>query len=133
MIATTSESDRRDLSDLLLLRCAWLDEADRELIEQVVGRGVRPSSIAAVTGVTPRAVQRRVTKLVDRLTDAEVLMVLRQHGRWPATTSSVALAVWVRGRTLRQVADELGLTLHEVRQHVQRTRGLLAALGDSPS
>lgn len=109
------------------MRAAWLAPSDRQLVEQVIGRGVRPSSIAAVQGVSSRVVQRRLARLIDRLTDEEALVVMRTHDRWPAKTASVALSVWVRGRSQRQAARELGLSLHDVRKHVHIVRGLLAA------
>lgn len=129
MIATTTSSDKRELADRVLIRSAWVDEPERELLEQVLGRGVRPESIAAVSGVSTRTIQRRVANLIHRLTDPEVETVLRRHGRWEPRTSSVALAIWVRNRTLRDTSKELGLSLHEVRQQVQLVRGLLTAAG----
>ena len=123
-----SSSDKRELAERVLMRSAWVDGPDRELLEQVLGRGVRPRSVAAVSGVSVRTVQRRVAGLVKRLTDGDVEVVLRRHGQWPAETSSVALAVWVRGKTLRETAGELGMSLHRVRQEVQLVRGLLAAV-----
>ncbi len=127
MIATTTSSDKRELADRVLMRSAWVDPPERELLEQVLGRGVRPESIAAVSGVSTRTIQRRVASLVKRLTHPDVEMVLRRHGRWAPKTSSVALAIWVRKRTLRDTSMELGLSLHEVRQQVQLVRGLLTA------
>lgn len=123
---TTARSLRRDVADRVLDRSEWLDQADRALVAQVIGNGARTGDLARIAGVSPRTIQRRIAKLIDRLLDPEVVHVLREHQRWPAPTRSVALAVWVRGRTLRQAAAELRLSLHQVRQQLQLARGLMA-------
>lgn len=115
----------RDLAEVLLRRAEWLDREDRALLEQVLGCGVSTRAVADLTHVSRRTIQRRVLGLVRRLKDPQTLAVLRRHGRWPATTSAVALLVLVRGSTQRQAASELGMSLHEVRRHVERARALI--------
>ena len=123
---TLRHADRQTLAEVVLQRAEWLDSSDRALIEQVFGRGGRPREMAAILQVSPRTVQRRIRELVRRLTDPQVLVVLRRQGRWDRTIGSVALAHWVRRRTYRQIGAEKGLTLYEVRQQIQFARGLIA-------
>ena len=123
--ATTRRSDRRQLADLVLARAAWVDAEDRMLLEQVLGRGVRPRELATLMRCSTRTVQRRVRQLVRRLTDRTAVRVLREHRDWRAETAAVALAFYLRRHTLRQIAGETGLTLHQVRMHLQRARGML--------
>lgn len=124
MPGVVMESERREISDCVLLRAEWLGEADRALIEQVYGKGVRPADVAAVVGCSTRMVQRRVANLVKRLMDPMIVFVLRNHGDWDKLTAGSALAVLVRGLTLRDAASELGVSLHYVRTRVQVVRGL---------
>jgi IS30 family transposase len=120
-------SDRREAADQVLRRADWLDSADRALLEQVLDRGVSTRTIATVSGVSSRTIQRRVARLVRRLADPDVLAVLRCHKQWPAIDAAVALSVIVRGRTMRRAGRDLGLTLHEVRKHLHQARGLIDA------
>ena len=50
MLGVTRESERREVSDYVLMRAEWLLASDRALIEQVFGKGVRPADVAAIQG-----------------------------------------------------------------------------------
>jgi hypothetical protein len=128
MIASRTDRRAREWAEMIVARAQWLDEAECRLLEQVVGQGVRPREIAAVSEVQTRAIQRRVNGLIGRLTDPQVVAVLRCHGEWPAPLGAVALAIWVRKRSYRQTARDLDLTLHQVRRAVEQTKGLLAGV-----
>lgn len=121
------QAQRQELADVVLRRSEWLEPGDRALLEQVFGRGGRARELAAMLQVSPRTVQRRIRQLVRRLTDPRVLVVMRRHGRWEQVIGSVAVAHFIRGLTFRQIAEERGLTLHDVRQQIQFVRGLIAA------
>ena len=125
MVSSTPQSLRRQWADRVLQRSAFLNPLDRCLVRQVLGEGVRPADLAPVAGVSARTIQRRVRNLADRLTDPDVVFILRHHRRWPRQTASVALALWIRGLTQRQAAERLGLSLHQVRQQAQAIRALL--------
>lgn len=125
--ANGQPSGLREASEVLLGRAVFLPASDRALLEQVYDRGVKPRQIAAVTGESTRAVQRRVRILVRRLCDPQVVAVLRHHRQWDRTTARVAIAYWVHRRTLHETAHDLKLTLHQVRQQLQLVRGLLIA------
>jgi DNA-directed RNA polymerase specialized sigma24 family protein len=119
--------DVREMSERILNRAEFLDPEDRALLEQVLERGVPPREIAVLSGRSTRSVQRRVRNLMRRLADPGVVCVLREHRRWERPTGAVALAVWVRGWTLRHTAERLGLSLHRVRQQVATVRGRIEA------
>jgi len=125
MVAATTQSCKRQWADRVLQRSAFLSPPDRTLLRQVLGEGARPADLAHVTGVSARTIQRRVRNLAKRLTNPEVVHILRHHRRWPRTTAAVALALYVRGLTQRQAAEQLGLSLHQLRQHAQAIRALL--------
>lgn len=127
MIALTKDADRRLQTERVLMRASWLAPADRALVEQVLQRGVRPHQIAAIAGVTTRTIQRRLARLIQRLTDPDCEFILRHHRQWDKSAAEVAIAIWIRGLTFRQAADQLGMTLHGVRQQVQMIRGYLQA------
>ncbi len=129
MIASTEQSLTRHHIEQVLMRAEYLDQPDRALLDQVLARGVQPRQIAAVTGCTTRSVQRKVRRLIMHLTDPTVLHILRHHHQWDTATGRVALCVFVRRFTLRRTVEQLDLSLHEVRQCVQKVRGHLEAAG----
>jgi len=122
---TTRESSRRALAERVLSRADWVDEPDRRLLEQVIGRGAPPREIAPLMNCSTRTVQRRVRRLVQRLTDPTVLTVMRRSRRWPRATREVARRFYVRRHTLRKIAGDTGMTLHEVRTELNRARGAM--------
>jgi len=120
-------SDVRDLYETVLVRAKFLDPRDRALLDQVLGRGVRPYEVAKVAELSTRAVQRRVRLLIRRLLDPGVEYVIRHYHQWPRDVADVAIAVWVKRWSMRRTADHFDLSLHRVRQHVEATRGLISA------
>jgi len=114
---------KRDLNEELLGRAKWLDPKDRALVTQVVERDVPARDAARLMGRSTRSIQRRVAHLIKRLTDPEVVIVLRERRRWPRPLGHIALDIWVRGRTLRDTCRRHDMTLHELRMAVQQIRG----------
>ena len=106
----------RDLYETVLNRAHFLDAPDQALLEQVLGRGVRPIEVAKVAGLSTRTVQRRVRQLTRRLLDPRVEHVLRNYHQWPSPLSQIALAVWARQWSLRTTADRHTLSRNNVRE-----------------
>jgi DNA-directed RNA polymerase specialized sigma24 family protein len=124
---TTGDSAKRELADRILGRANWLARADQLLIEQTIGRGVATKDTARLMHCSTRTIQRRVRQISQRLTDPMVLRIMREGRRWPAPTGEVARRYFVQRQTLRQIAAGTGLTLHHVRKHLDRARGILDA------
>ena len=124
---TSHESTRRALADVVLDRAEYLDDPERALIRQAYGQGVGTDDLAAVLGVTRRTVQRRLQRLVERLTDPITVFVLRHEQRWDRLTAGIAVSVWVKGLPLRQAAAKHRVSLHTVRQQLAHVRGMHAA------
>lgn len=128
----TRESDKQALAERVLMRSEHLDPLERALVEQVYERGVPLRQIALVRGCSVRTIQRRIAQLSRRLTHPQVEQVLRQHRHWPTLTARIAMHVWVRGCSMRETAQRLDLTLHQVRMQVQIIRGLLTQPPETP-
>jgi len=125
MIGYQRTTQQRGQVEKVLARAQHLDKSDRVLLEQVLDKGLRASDLAIVSGVSVRTMQRRVQRLCRRLTDPQVIYVLRHHEQWERQTARIAMAVWVRGWTLRETAKRLGTTLHHVRQNVNAANALI--------
>ena len=114
------------LNDTLLDRAVWLDPADRTLVELVFREGRTLREIAALLDERPRAVQRRLRRLAERLLDPLTAFVAVHAPGWPATRQRVAVACVIEGRSMREAAQRLDLSLHTVRRHLAVVRELAA-------
>jgi len=112
---------RRDIEYLLGL-AEYLATDDRLFVRHIFDSGIPASHIARIAGQTPRTMQKRLERIVDRLNDPLFRFVVG-HGDLPGrTTHEVARLVVCEGLSMRQAADHLGLTLHQVRQHMHAVR-----------
>ena len=113
---------RPQLVDRVLDVAPFLDPGDRALLQAVLSRGIPAITVARAAGVPTRQLQRRVQRLLGRLTDPIVPFVLARRDDWSADRRAVADVVVLRGRSLRAAADTLDQSLHHVRRHVHDIR-----------
>jgi len=136
MIAGDSEprgrsSSRANLEELLRL-AIHLDDPDRDLLIAVYNDGIPVRRLGRMLGVRSQAtLARRIRRALDRLANPLFRKVLGSRNRWSAERHAVAEQVWLRGRTNRQAAHALNLSLHRVRQHVAAIKAVLAERTDS--
>lgn len=109
---------RREIAQVLIERSEWLLPADRALVRTVYEEGMSAREAAALTGESVRAIRRRLRGLVRRMLSPRFEYVLRHRDGWPPTRRRVATACVLQGRTMRQAAEDLRLTLHPVRRHM---------------
>lgn len=114
----------REMIQQLVERAAHLPEADAALIRAVYAEGRSVSSLAKMLGRDPRWLRRRVRGLVKRIASPEYIFVATRRAHWAKTRARVAALCILEGRSLREAASELGLTLHTVRRHHDAVREL---------
>lgn len=112
------KSEGRRRSEGLVTYAEHLDPADRALVVSVFERGLSAAELARATGRDPRHVRRRLKRLIARMASRPFQFVLRHRANWSLNQRRVAEAVVLRGRTQREAAAELGLTLHQVRTYL---------------
>ena len=117
----------QEMCETLLHRAEFLDPKDQALLKQSLERGANATEIAKLMGVPPRQIQRKLKRLMTHLIDPRVVQILRHHREWDKRTRGVALSYFVRGWTLREVADRLKMTLHEVRKRKIEIQAILDA------
>ena len=115
---------RRASAERLLDYADHLDGSDRALLRAVFDRGLTSTDLARVIGQEPRAVRRRVQRLVERIGSASFQFVMRNCDGWPSSRRQVGESIILRGSTQRRAAVQLGLSLHQVRQEIERIRAL---------
>lgn len=124
---------RRDMIDELVERAVWLPPADRWLIDAVYREGRRVAEVAAILGESPRNLRRRVRAVLRRVKSGRFAFVAMQSRAWPALKRRVARACFIEGKSQREVAGELRLSLHAVRRQCQAVDALYEAAGGRTS
>ena len=110
---------------------AHLEPDDEILIDSIFGQGLPVAFIARMSGQSPGRIRRKVKKLVTRMESPMFQFVAGGLDLLPRDVRAVARRHHLWGHSLRQVADGLGLKLHEVRSkliQVQVSKGLLSAV-----
>ncbi|MFM9959188.1 MAG: hypothetical protein ACKVZJ_14080 [Phycisphaerales bacterium] len=113
-----------DEVDRLIHLAQWLPASDRALVLSVFQDHRTTIEAGALSSMTPRNVRKRLRAVVARLLDPSFELVVRCRERWPTIRRRVATAVFLHGRTQRDAAAHLQLTLHAVRFETQLIRAL---------
>lgn len=116
--------NHRLIAEKVVLRAAFLDSADQALLQAVFDRGVTAAEFARAMGERPRAMRRRVQRLVERLGSNPYQFVMRQIKDWPPCQQRVAESVFLKGLSHREASQHLGMSLHKVRREVDRIQSL---------
>lgn len=124
---------RRDMIDELVERAEWLPPGDRWLIDSVYREGRCVAEVAAILNQPPRILRRRVRALLRRVRSGRFAFVATQSRAWPALKRRVARACFIEGKSQREAAGELRLTLHAVRRQCQAVDALYEAAGGRAS
>ena len=130
-IQTASDLRRRiprDLADLLVLRAEHLLPDDRALIAAIYRDNLTAAQVADLLDTSPRAIRRRIRAIVQRLLSPRYEFVAQRRQQWGPTRYKVAEACVLEGRTLRDAAAHLRLSLHTVRRHMDAVAAQQEAL-----
>ena len=125
-IAQTREIPRSDA--VIMGRAELLAPADRDLIEAVFLRNQSAASLARIMGIPERRLQRRVHRLMERLTSPEFLDAARALDYLAEMDARIARLRFCQGLPLRRIALMLNLSYHRLRRRVDRISAQIAAL-----
>ncbi|MEM8756505.1 MAG: hypothetical protein AAGF47_01820 [Planctomycetota bacterium] len=117
----------RAQAERISLRADVLDPPERRLIRDLFEDGRPCSAIARELGQNPRSIRRRVRSITRRLLDPRFEFVLTKADAWRPTRRRVAHEHFIRGHSLRETAEQLGLSLYIVRQHRDAIEALFEA------
>jgi len=108
----------------IVQRAQWLENDDRELVLAMFRDGQSANAIAHRLGRCPRQVRRQIKQLVNRLSDPRVAYVVAHLEKWTKTRRAIARSLFIRGRSMRETTDELGISFYSVRKHRQAIEGM---------
>lgn len=107
----------REWAEELVARANHLPGPDRALIYAVYDTGLPISQIAAKNGHAARTLRRRVRALASRMASPEYRFVARQRRRWTQIRRAVGTTCFLNGKSQRDAAKELNISLYTVRKH----------------
>ncbi|MDF1809426.1 MAG: hypothetical protein P1U42_07000 [Phycisphaerales bacterium] len=124
---------RRESShgDRLVRRAHWLEPADRELVLAMFRDGKSAVTISQLMNESPRNIRRRVRKLIERLNDPRVAYVVAHHKGWSKSRRAIAHSLFIKGKSMRETTEELGLSFYSVRKHRETIEAMCVASNNS--
>ncbi len=118
----------RAVVDTILDRAAILEPPERWLLEAVYRDSRTIRDIAEELGEHPRRVAQQVRRLVARVLSEPFAFVASRRDGWEIARRRIATLVVLKGRSLREAADELRVSLHTVRRHMAAVNAAAEAL-----
>lgn len=118
---------RRDAIEQIVARAAFLPPHERLLVELYFDHGRSIKDIAAASRVHDRVMSRRIRRLLERLNSERFSFVVRNMNAWPPQRRSVASAMVLQGRSIRQAARELSVSVYTVRRQHETISALFDA------
>ena len=117
----------------LLRMSKLLEPADGALIQAVYGRGMTTGEFAQAMGCSRRQVSKRLKRVVRRIRSPLFRFVVEHERRWPFDRRTIAQSVILRGRTQRQTAQLLSVSVHYVRMELVAVKLLFEHEGSASS
>jgi len=108
----------RELGETIVDHARWSLPDDRAVLHAIYRDGLTAHQVALLRHEPPRRVRSRVRRLVQRLLSDQFLFVLRMRDAWPSLRRKVAGACILQGRSMRETADHLHISLHTVRKEM---------------
>lgn len=112
---------RRQVDEILAL-APYLSQADRTLIEQVIGQGVPVTRVARLFQRPSRQLGRRLESTLKRMSTKLFKYVALQMDTLPCETRNTARSVVLHGQSLRETARTSDMSLYQVRNHMNTIR-----------
>jgi hypothetical protein len=125
--ASSRVEDGRAFAESVLRRCEWLTPGDRQLLRSIYADGNPIARLAPMLRTGERALRRRIERLLDRVNSRRFAYVAVRHTHWPTVRRHIAASMVLQGRSLRQTATAMGMSLYSVRRHYEAINALFEA------
>jgi hypothetical protein len=124
----TDPRHRDALARRLVELAEHLPALQRQMVRAVYHDGLEPGAVAALMGLSPAAFRSALRRLTKRMLTPEFALVALRRSSWPPDVARVASTCVLAGLSLRSASRELGLSMHFVRQALQRVLVMAEAL-----
>lgn len=116
--------ERRRGVERLVELSEFLPEAERLLIQQVYVHGLKTAELARLTGEPAYRVRRKLARILKRMRQPAFRFLAANGELFPRTQRRILELAVFHGQSLRKIAGQTGLSLHQVRQQLAAFRAL---------
>lgn len=116
-------------AQVVMGRASFLAPSDRDLVEAVLVRGQRVSAIARMTGVRPRMVRQRLSRLLRLITSREFLDAVGALAYLGQEDAALARLHFCQGLTQMELCRHLKCARHTLRRRLDRLAVRIAVMG----
>ena len=109
---------KRAQIEQLLALAEYLLPRERVLVEHVLDKGMPLARIAKLYQRSARKLQRQAMSIIKRLSTHMYRFVALQMATLPTETRTTARHVVLYGLSMRQTSITTGISLHQVRKHM---------------
>ena len=117
----------REHAETIVARASVLPPQERALLESVYEEGMTVARLAGLRNECPRALRRRLRRLIARVLSPRYAFVMSARAGWTPARRKIATDVVLHGRSMRRSAEALGYTFHTVRKEMQSVDALFEA------
>ncbi len=108
----------REIAEIVVDHAGELMPDDRAVLHAIYRDGMSARDVADLRSEPPRRLRQRVRRLVERVLSDRFLFVLRYRDQWPTRRRRIAKACVLEGRSMRDGAAHLQMSLHTVRREM---------------
>lgn len=119
------------MAERVVLRLDYLPEDERAILRSMFVDNRAVKELVPISGASERVLRRRVKRAIARVLGARFSFVLERRSSWTTTRRRVATLHYIDGRSVRETAEQTGLSLHAVRRHRDAIEALFGAEQDS--
>jgi len=123
------KSDYRGRTELLKEKAKLLSGADKVLMLMYLDAGSSIRQLARLISVHEAKVSRKIDKLIKQLNDRRYIICLCHRDRFTRAQLRIARDYFVRGLSIRQMAEQTGCTYYRMRRTVNRITEMIDTLG----
>lgn len=113
---------------VLMGRAELLAPDERDLIEAILIRGQKTTSIARLMGIPAKRLRQRMHRISRRLSSRSFLRAARALAYLPADEARLAQWYFCQRIPRRELRDRLGLTPHQLRRRIDRLSAQIDAI-----
>jgi hypothetical protein len=118
----------RGRMDIVRQRANFLDGRDRALMQLYLDAGTSIRQLARLIDTHEAKVARKINRLMKRLNDRRYIIFLRNRDRFGKAQMSIARDYFVRGLSIRQMAEQRGCTFYRMQRQVKNICELVERL-----
>ena len=114
--------DRRERVSVISERIRFLSGRDRAMMSMYLFNQASVGQLAQLLGINEGNVARRLRRISNRLIRCKYVVCLENRGEFTGEEMAIAKDYFVKGTSMREIADRYGLSYYGARKSVQQIK-----------